>query len=427
MAMAASAAAATFLAPVRRFFTRLTSLLIVRATVKASAAHAFDSHARANLRRLPMGTRIYAALSAYIRPAKRWGQCAYESTAAEGSIVTYFHKCVPIFVHAKASKERAGVSNQPNDSGMFADLEISFLRGTFNLEQFLIDAITKANAIEPLTQTRFRVTRLTGMRGRANTGFGGTIDKSDDSILRKGSNDWLRFIGYVADDLGTPDTKEPFQSLAYPADVMKLVDEIRFWHKSREWYELRQIPWRFGVHLYGPPGTGKSSLVRAVAQELFLPVHAYDLSTMTNQDLQNYWKSSMSDAPLVILLEDLDRLFEAKPDTSSDIMSQPGVTVDALLNCISGVDVADGVLLFVTSNDSSKLPDALMRPGRLDRHIELGCLSDEQRTAIATRIMDGCPHLIHGTVFAGMGETGAEFTERCTTLALREYWKGKSV
>ena len=91
----------------------------------------------------------------------------------------------------------------------------------------------------------------------------------------------------------------------------------------------------------------------------------------------------------IILLEDIDACFsapikmerkqtrpphpsqpEASDDNSVSELSTHGtgsnVTLGGLLNCIDGVVAQEGRILFMTTNHIDRLPDALIRPGRID-------------------------------------------------------------
>lgn len=79
----------------------------------------------------------------------------------------------------------------------------------------------------------------------------------------------------------------------------------------------------------------------------------------------------------IILLEDIDhalgsiqsREFGIRPRTSSEDEysdASDGITLSGLLNSIDGVIAQEGRLLFCTTNHLERLPEALIRPGRID-------------------------------------------------------------
>lgn len=86
----------------------------------------------------------------------------------------------------------------------------------------------------------------------------------------------------------------------------------------------------------------------------------------------------------IILMEDIDAAFtrsltrEASPDNGPNQSSPSAVTLSGLLNAIDGVQAQQGRLLFATTNKYNALDPALMRPGRLDVHIEFKLASKWQ-------------------------------------------------
>jgi chaperone BCS1 len=171
-------------------------------------------------------------------------------------------------------------------------------------------------------------------------------------------------------------------------DIEDFLDE-----KTRRWYSNRGIPYRRGYLLYGPPGTGKSSLSLSVAGHFGLDIYILNLSTITEGRLRDLFSKLPSRC--IILLEDIDavspkRLGDTETKDSHQIVAgSPSeqnkpvsglVSLSALLNVIDGVGSQEGRVLVMTTNHVTRLDDALIRPGRVDRKFELG-LADKKMTA----------------------------------------------
>jgi hypothetical protein len=298
------------------------------------------------------------------------------------------------------------------------------VRGTFDFESFALAAFEEdreeeANALGD----RYRVHRLSGSLGlRPN-------QNNDDDDDTHGNEDmpWnaVAPIGWRVEDFGAPRGRDPLAPLALTADQRRVVDEARFWAASAKWYADRGIPWRRGYLLYGSPGTGKTSFARALAEDIDLPVYLFDLASMTNTDLVKGWDRVLASTPCMVLLEDIDCVFDGR----RNVAHADGLTFDCLLNCLDGVDRAEGVMLAITTNHLDKVDVALgrpvnadegcSRPGRIDRALEFLPLDESGRFKVALRIVAD-PATAEALVRAGAHETVAQFQERCFRVALAE-------
>merc|ERR1712029_1121609 len=88
-----------------------------------------------------------------------------------------------------------------------------------------------------------------------------------------------------------------------------IVDDVKDFIDSVNWYRDRGIPYRRGYLLHGPPGCGKTSFITALAGELEYSICVLNLSdrSMSDDRLQH----RLADAPenSIILLEDIDAVF----------------------------------------------------------------------------------------------------------------------
>jgi SpoVK/Ycf46/Vps4 family AAA+-type ATPase len=80
------------------------------------------------------------------------------------------------------------------------------------------------------------------------------------------------------------------------------------------------------------------------------------------------------DGGSVLLIEDIDRYFgqEQVDEAKSKI------SYSSFINEISGVKAREDVILIITTNHKSKLDEALLRSGRLDRHFEIGLPGEKE-------------------------------------------------
>jgi hypothetical protein len=111
---------------------------------------------------------------------------------------------------------------------------------------------------------------------------------------------------------------------------------------------------------YGPPGTGKTSLCQAVARALpgISAFHLTPDSDFDDDDMSDIYKHVTSDAPSILLIEDLDTLVTG---------STARINVSNFLNLLDGVNSprSGPALILSTTNHPDKLPESLInRPGR---------------------------------------------------------------
>jgi len=171
-----------------------------------------------------------------------------------------------------------------------------------------------------------------------------------------------------------------------------LQDITEFLHPaSLQWYSDRDIPYRRGYLLYGPPGTGKSSLSSSIAGHFGLNIYILSLSTINEANLKSLFDKLPSRC--IILLEDIDAVSSNRDteveDSRQITTGSPSrmsksvggkVSLSYLLNVIDGVGSQEGRILIMTTNHITRLDEALIRPGRVDKKVELG-LADNKMTA----------------------------------------------
>ena len=144
-----------------------------------------------------------------------------------------------------------------------------------------------------------------------------------------------------------------------------------------------------GVLLVGQPGTGKTLLARAVAGEAgagFLRLSGSDFVEMWAglgaRRVRNVFKAARRRAPCVVFIDEIDSLGRKRSGGASGADRESDQTLNALLVELDGFARDDQVLVLAATNRVDTLDEALLRPGRFDRHIHIGLPDIAGRRAI---------------------------------------------
>lgn len=181
------------------------------------------------------------------------------------------------------------------------------------------------------------------------------------------------------EEFGTAKRKRPLDSVTLAEGIKDgVVEDVRTFLRSREWYLDRGIPYRRGYLLYGPPGTGKSSFIQALAGELDFDIAMLNLSERgITDDALNVLLTNIP-ARTLVLLEDADAAFRNRRQVESDGYAGANVTFSGLLNALDGVASAEERIVFLTTNHIELLDEALVRPGRVDMTVKLDNATESQ-------------------------------------------------
>ncbi|OVA14810.1 AAA+ ATPase domain [Macleaya cordata] len=157
-----------------------------------------------------------------------------------------------------------------------------------------------------------------------------------------------------------------------PEIKKELMEDLERFVKRREYYKKVGKAWKRGYLLYGPPGTGKSSLIAAMANYLKFDIYDLELANLhSNSALRSLLVSTGNRSILVI--EDIDCSVDLQDRKVRYGGSDPKLTLSGLLNFIDGLwsSCGDERIIVFTTNHKDKLDPALLRPGRMDMHINM--------------------------------------------------------
>jgi len=144
-----------------------------------------------------------------------------------------------------------------------------------------------------------------------------------------------------------------------------------------------------GVLLYGPPGTGKTLLARAVASNIdanFLKVVSSAIVDKyigeSARIIREMFGYARDHEPCVIFMDEIDAIGGRRFSQGTSADREIQRTLMELLNQMDGFDTLGKVKIIMATNRPDVLDPALLRPGRLDRKIEIPLPNEQSRLEI---------------------------------------------
>ena len=157
--------------------------------------------------------------------------------------------------------------------------------------------------------------------------------------------------------------------------LMDMVDFI----KNPEIYNNFGARLPRGVLLYGAPGTGKTLMAKAMAGEAEVPFYAVSGSDFVQvyaglgaSRIRELFKKAKEAGKSVIFIDEIDSLGKKRKSGDNPSGSEEGDrTLNALLTEMSGFKDNEGIIVVAATNRIDILDEALLRPGRFDRQVEV--------------------------------------------------------
>jgi transitional endoplasmic reticulum ATPase len=150
-----------------------------------------------------------------------------------------------------------------------------------------------------------------------------------------------------------------------------------------------------GILLYGPPGTGKTLLARAIANETeasFFSISAPEVVNKfygeSEKKLRELFEKAQKESPAIIFIDEIDAIAakreEVQGETEKRIVAQ-------LLTLMDGLNKSQKIMVIAATNRPDALDEALRRPGRFDRELEIGVPKESDRFDILKIHTRGMP------------------------------------
>jgi transitional endoplasmic reticulum ATPase len=178
-------------------------------------------------------------------------------------------------------------------------------------------------------------------------------------------------------------------------EVQKVREIIELPLRHPELFDKIGIDAPKGVLLHGPPGTGKTLLAKAVANETnanFYSIGGPEIMSKfygeSEEKLRNIFLQAQDKAPSIIFIDEIDSIAPKRDEVSGDVEKR---IVSQLLTLMDGLKARGKVVVIAATNRPNAIDQALRRPGRFDREIEIGIPDEEGRYDILQIHTRGMP------------------------------------
>jgi len=210
-------------------------------------------------------------------------------------------------------------------------------------------------------------------------------------------------------------------------EVKKVREMIEIPLKRPELFERLGISPPKGVLMHGPPGTGKTLLAKAVANETdahFIPINGPEIMSKyvggSEERLREFFEEAEENAPAIIFIDEIDAIAPKREEVSGEVERR---IVAQLLTLMDGLKTRGQVVVIGATNRPDALDQALRRPGRFDREIEIGVPDKEERKEVLQIHTRGMP-LDEKVDLDEIAETthgfvGADLESLCKESAMR--------
>lgn len=153
-----------------------------------------------------------------------------------------------------------------------------------------------------------------------------------------------------------------------------------------------------GVLLTGPPGTGKTMMARALANSTsatFIGLVGSELAQKYIGEggrlVRELFDLAKQKSPTIIFIDEIDAIGSKRLDSSTSGDREVQRTLMQLLAEMDGFESTSNIKIIAATNRPELLDKALLRPGRLDRIIEIGLPDKDGRLDILQIISKQIP------------------------------------
>jgi len=178
-------------------------------------------------------------------------------------------------------------------------------------------------------------------------------------------------------------------------EIKKIREMVEIPLKRPEIFHRLGIDPPKGVLLHGPPGTGKTLLAKAVANESdahFILLNGPEIMSKfygeSEKKIRNIFEEAEKNAPSIIFIDELDSIAPKREEVSGEVERR---VVSQILTMMDGMKNRGKVIVIGATNRVNSIDQALRRPGRFDREININVPDKAGRLAILKIHTRGMP------------------------------------
>jgi len=219
----------------------------------------------------------------------------------------------------------------------------------------------------------------------------------------------------------------------------ELSEEVDFLRDPTKYQKLgARIP--KGVLLVGPPGTGKTLLARAVAGEAHVPFFSISATEFVEvfvgvgaSRVRDLFDKAKAAAPAIVFIDEIDAIGRQRGSggpLGGGTNDEREQTLNQLLVSMDGFEPNQAVIVLAATNRPDVLDQALLRPGRFDRQVQVDPPDRKGREAILKIHTRNIPMSaaidLEAIAQATPGMSGADLANLANEAALTAARKGQS-